>query len=67
MPAQEALIDVKRRLEPHLREEIHTDPTNVQRMADQKELLRLTQDHLSKEMYPILATVYSREQIWTVR
>jgi hypothetical protein len=34
MPAQEALVDAKRRLEPHLREEIHVDPTSVQRMAD---------------------------------
>jgi hypothetical protein len=67
MPAQETLIDAKRRLEPRLREEIHADPTNVQRMADQKEFLRLTQEHLSQETYPILATVYSPEQKWTIR
>ena len=46
MPAWEALIDAKTRLEPYLREEIHADPTSVKWMADQKEL-QLTQEHLS--------------------
>jgi hypothetical protein len=56
MPAQEALIDAKTRLEPYLREEIHVDPTSVKWVVDQK-LLQLTQEHLPQETYPIWATV----------
>lgn len=65
--AEEALIDAKTRLEPYLSEEIRADPTSVKWMADRKELLQLTQEHFPQESYPIWATVYSREQKWTIR
>ena len=62
MPAREALIDAKHGWNLTCARKIHAEPTSVKWMADQKEPLQLTQEHFPQEMYPIWATVYSREQ-----